>query len=46
MTDIIKNSDKASLCAQFVETVKTQVGKGVYVWGGNGELLDGMRALA
>lgn len=29
----------ASLRKHFVETVKEQVGKGVYVWGGNGEIL-------
>ena len=29
-----------SLREQFVQTVTEQVGKGVYVWGGNGEILD------
>ena len=29
-----------SLREQFVQTVTDQVGKGVYVWGGNGEILD------
>ena len=29
-----------SLREQFVQAVTDQVGKGVYVWGGNGEILD------
>lgn len=29
-----------SLREQFVQMVKDQVGKGIYVWGGNGEILD------
>ncbi|MBQ5990996.1 MAG: C40 family peptidase [Clostridia bacterium] len=31
-----------ALRAALVETVSDEVGKGVYVWGGNGELLTGM----
>lgn len=34
------NSNETSLRGQFVQMVKDQVGKGVYVWGGNGEILD------
>ena len=36
-----------SLREQFVQMVKDQVGKGIYVWGGNGEILgDAAEALA
>lgn len=37
MNDKIYETD---LCGQFVQMVTDQVGKGVYVWGGNGEILD------
>lgn len=36
------NIQEQSLRSQFVQMVTDQVGKGVYVWGGNGEILDGM----
>ncbi|MBR4905460.1 MAG: C40 family peptidase [Clostridia bacterium] len=32
--------NETCLREQFVQTVTDQVGKGVYVWGGNGEILD------
>lgn len=32
--------NETSLREQFVQKVTDQVGKGVYVWGGNGEILD------
>lgn len=31
-----------SLIAQFIELLRIQVNKGIYVWGGNGHLLTGM----
>lgn len=34
------NINENSLREQFVQAVTDQVGKGVYVWGGNGEILD------
>ncbi len=34
------NPDKTNLRTRFLELLSGQVGKGVYVWGGNGELLD------
>ena len=33
---------QTDLRAAFVRAVEDQVGKGIYVWGGNGERLDGM----
>lgn len=42
MTDIIKTNE-TSLRESFVQAVTEQVGKGVYVWGGNGEVLDDMQ---
>lgn len=42
MTDTIKDNGRDSLGERFLQTVGGQIGKGVYVWGGNGELLDGM----
>ena len=34
------NDNNRNLRDQFVQMVTDQVGKGVYVWGGNGEILD------
>lgn len=34
------NDSNRSLRDQFVQMVTDQVGKGIYVWGGNGEILD------
>ncbi len=41
MTDIINNEGR--LREQFLAKVKEQADKGVYVWGGNGEILDDMQ---
>lgn len=37
-----QTSNKNSLRDSFVQAVNEQVGKGIYVWGGNGEILDDM----
>ncbi len=41
MTDIINNNE-TNLRERFVEKVRSEVGKGIYVWGGNGEILNAM----
>ena len=37
-----ENETKKSLRSTFIGAITEQVGKGIYVWGGNGELLDEM----
>lgn len=38
-----QNNNVISLRDAFVQAVNEQVGKGIYVWGGNGEILDEMK---
>ena len=36
-----QTNNKETMCEAFVEAVRAEVGKGIYVWGGNGEVLTG-----